>query len=474
MGIFTRAVRNLSRRKIRAMLVVIALGFCMAIMIALPAGIAANQAAAEKLTGDLGNTIAQTQSIINRTMTQIDVSLTPTMSQGPSVSSGPSGSSGGPTISGPGPAYGGGQFGGGSAKPMNASLYDDIANVSNVAAVAPILQVVEGHNVTTHPSMIINGVQTETGESFNVTVPDYIIYGIPLDSTLIDSYPILPTNITEGRNLLPGETGKVVLSENSSAYFGKGVGDTVSILGTDFEVVGIYGSTGVADKQLAYMNIADAQAVTNSTGIVTSLKVFAANSDVVSSVANDISALHPDLNVNTAQERLSQLQQMQSIYNSQLENAQTTMNQTQTQANGETLIAVSATSVIVLFVMLYTVRERTKEIGTLKAMGASNRTVMSQFLLEGIFLSFTAGIVGIAIGTVASPFLSSILLPAVQTGGIVINAGTSQATTANAYAISPELILIGLGASVLLGVIGSLYPAWRAAKIRPAEAMRYE
>jgi len=184
--------------------------------------------------------------------------------------------------------------------------------------------------------------------------------------------------------------------------------------------------------------------------------------------------LHPDLNVNTAQERLSQLQQMQSIYNSQLENAQTTMNQTQAQANGETLIAVSATSVIVLFVMLYTVRERTKEIGTLKAMGASNRTVMSQFLLEGIFLSFTAGIVGIAIGTVASPFLSSILLPAVQTGGIVINAGTSQATTANAYAISPELILIGLGASVLLGVIGSLYPAWRAAKIRPAEAMRYE
>jgi putative ABC transport system permease protein len=307
-------------------------------------------------------------------------------------------------------------------------------------------------------------------------VPDYIINGIALDSSVINSYPVLPTNITAGRNLLPGETGKVVLSENSSAYFGKGVGDTVSILGEDFEVVGIYGPTGVADKQLVYMNIADAQAITNSTGIVTSLKVFAKSSDVVSSVANDISALHPELSVNTAQERLSQLQQMQSLYNAQLENAKATMNQTQAQANGETLIAVTATSVIVLFVMLYTVRERTKEIGTLKAIGASNGTVMSQFLVEGILLSLLAGVVGVAIGIVAAPALSSVLLPAVggSSGGVVISTGTNTAATTAAVAVTPELIMIGLAVSVVLGAIGSLYPAWRAAKIRPAEAMRYE
>jgi ABC-type lipoprotein release transport system permease subunit len=448
----------------------------MAIMIALPAGIAANQAAAENLTSNLGDVITQTQSTINQTLTQIECSLTPSMSQGPSISSGPSSSSGGPTVTGPGPAYGGGQFGGGESKPMNASLYSDVARVSNVAAVVPVLQVVEGHNVTEHPSMIINGVATETGESFNVTVPDYIINGIALDSSVINSYPVLPTNITAGRNLLPGETGKVVLSENSSAYFGKGVGDTVSILGEDFEVVGIYGPTGVADKQLVYMNIADAQAITNSTGIVTSLKVFAKSSDVVSSVANDISALHPELSVNTAQERLSQLQQMQSLYNAQLENAKATMNQTQAQANGETLIAVTATSVIVLFVMLYTVRERTKEIGTLKAIGASNGTVMSQFLVEGILLSLLAGVVGVAIGIVAAPALSSVLLPAVggSSGGVVISTGTNTAATTAAVAVTPELIMIGLAVSVVLGAIGSLYPAWRAAKIRPAEAMRYE
>ena len=75
---------------------------------------------------------------------------------------------------------------------------------------------------------------------------------------------------------------------------------------------------------------------------------------------------------------------------------------------------VAATSLIVLFVMLYTVRERTKEIGTLKAIGFSNFTVMSQFMLEGILLSLLAGVVAIVIGTVAAPFLTSVLLPHVS------------------------------------------------------------
>jgi putative ABC transport system permease protein len=127
--------------------------------------------------------------------------------------------------------------------------------------------------------------------------------------------------------------------------------------------------------------------------------------------------------------------------------------------------------------MLYTVRERTKEIGTLKAIGASNAAVMSQFLLEGVLLSVLAGVVAVVIGTVAAPYLSSILLP--NSGNLfghgqmisIINGSTSKTP---AITVSPELMAIGFGASILLGAIGSLYPSWRAAKTRPAEAMRYE
>ncbi|MCW4045894.1 MAG: FtsX-like permease family protein [Candidatus Bathyarchaeota archaeon] len=141
----------------------------------------------------------------------------------------------------------------------------------------------------------------------------------------------------------------------------------------------------------------------------------------------------------------------------------------------EIIVAVAATSLIVLFVMLYTVRERTKEIGTLKAIGFSNWTVMSQFMLEGTLLSAIAGVVGIAIGSVAAPVLSGLLLPAASQGtfGRGFAMGTNTQTTAS-IALTPELVLIALGAAVLLGAVGSLYPAWRASRTRPAEAMRYE
>ena len=135
-------------------------------------------------------------------------------------------------------------------------------------------------------------------------------------------------------------------------------------------------------------------------------------------------------------------------------------------------MVIVATSLIVLFVMLYTVRERTKEIGTFKAIGFSNSTVMGQFMLEGVLLSAIAGVVGIAIGVIAAPTLTSIL----QITPTLSRAAGFQDWTfsGNSVAVSPELILIGFGVAVLLGTLGSLYPAWRAAKIKPAEAMRYE
>ena len=128
------------------------------------------------------------------------------------------------------------------------------------------------------------------------------------------------------------------------------------------------------------------------------------------------------------------------------------MNQTNNQAYAEIILAVAATSLIVLFVMQYTVRERTKEIGTLKAIGFSSGNVMGQFLFEGIMLSLLAALVGVAIGAVAAPFLSKVLLPAgwklpwspqrsrvFSSGGAVSVGGASAVVT-----VSPELMLIAL------------------------------
>jgi putative ABC transport system permease protein len=486
-GIINRAIRNISRRKIRALLVIIALGFSMAIMISIPAGVLANQESANALADNLSNTINQTGESINQTLTQIDCSLASdfagfgfgaiNMSDTSGFTPGqfnqgtiPSGSGGfDPSQFGGGDRpgrFGGGSFGGGEANPMNESLYTDISSIDGVAAVAPILQASEGQNVTTE----------FMGRSFTRLVPDYVIEGLPLTSDLVDSYPILPSNITSGRNLQAGDNGVVVLSENNSAFFSAGVGDTITILDQSFTVIGIHGTSGVSDLTTLYMNLSDAQAVTNNTGYITSIRVFAQSSDAVTAVASSISSLHSELTVTTGQERLTQLQAVQSTYDAALENAQASIGQTQTVAFEEIIVVVAATSLIVLFVMLYTVRERTKEIGTLKAIGFSNSTVMGQFMLEGVMLSVIAGVVGIAIGVVAAPALSSLLLPSVNlfggTGGATFVRAGGVATAA--ASVNLELVLIAFGASILLGALGSLYPAWRAAKIRPAEAMKYE
>jgi putative ABC transport system permease protein len=459
------------------LLVIIALGFCMAIMVSIPAGITSNQASTETLTQNLSNTITQTEATINQTLTQIDCTLTPSFegfgfappdngdfnftrpNGGPGFNPGEFG--GGFT---PG-QFGGGAFGRGGTTAMNETLYDDISSIEGVAAVAPSLQASEGTEQTIE----------RFGRSFTLLVPEYIIEGIPLTSSLMDNYPVLPMNITAGRNLQAGDSEVVLLSENNTAFFGAGVGDTIEILGQTFEVIGIHGSTGVEDATTLYMNLSDAQSVTSNTGYITGLTVFADNSDVVSDVATAISSLHPELSVITGQQRLDQLEAMRTSYETALENAESTVAQTQGVAVQEIFVAVAATSLIVLFVMLYTVRERTKEIGTLKAIGFSNWTVMSQFMLEGVILSLIAGVVGIAIASVAAPALSGLLLPAVGQGAFgsrFLSAANSGATSA--VTLTPELVLMALGGAVLLGTLGSLYPAWKASRTRPAEAMRYE
>ena len=448
----------------------------MAIMISIPAGITANQTSTEALTQNLSNTITQTESTINQTLTQIECTLSSSFEgfgfeppvrndSGLMPPDGDSGFTPGQFGGGVRPGqFGGGAFGGRGNTAMNETLYEDLSSIEGVAAVATSLQASEG----TEEEMEM------MGQSFTRLVVDYVIEGVPLTSNLVDNYPILPTNITEGRNLQAGDSGVVLLSENNTAFFEAGVGDTIEILDQSFEVIGVYGSSGVEDITTLYMNLSDAQSVTNNTGYITSITVFADSSDVVSTVASDISSLHPELTIVTGQQRLDQLETLRDTYEVQLENAEASLAQTQAVAVQEIVIAVAATSLIVLFVMLYTVRERTKEIGTLKAIGFSNLNIMSQFMLEGVMLSLIAGVVGVVIGVFAAPALSGLLLPAVNAGfpGAFSRAAGTVSTVSGI--VTPELILLALGGAVLLGVLGTLYPAWRASRTSPMEALRYE
>ena len=234
-------------------------------MISIPAGVLANQKTANTAASNLSNVISQTGATINQTLTQIDCSLASSLfrfrfhatkrhfwqwrlyaHQAARFGSGgfTPRQFGGGTVGG---QFGGGAFSGGESSPMNESLYTDInSTISGVAAVEPTLQASEGTNVTSTVSF--NGY-TRTITTLDVT---YTIEGIPLTSDLVNNYPILPTNITAGRNLQAGDSGVVLLSENNSAYFGAGVGDTVTILGQSFTVVGIYSPSSVSEPNIIH------------------------------------------------------------------------------------------------------------------------------------------------------------------------------------------------------------------------------
>jgi putative ABC transport system permease protein len=443
--------------------VVIALGFSMAIMISIPAGIVANQESTQSLTENYNSTLSSMQEEINKTATLIECRT----SSGQGMPSGaPSGDPSGM------PPFGSEQ----EEVFVNETVVDEIRSIEGVKDVVEFLE--ESSNETMSET-----ISTPRG-NFTTSRPLYTITGVSLNSSFIDSYSILPTGITSGRNLTEADSGVVLMSSNLTDYLGIEVGDEVEIYGESFTVVGIYEPTtqGRFETRIVYMNISDAQRITGNTGNVSRLDVYAENASDVDGIADVIEAAYTDLYVTTYKDRLANIERMQEMYTETLSNAQSTLAQTQTTATQVIIIAIAATSLIVLFVMLYTVRERTKEIGTLKAIGFSNWNVMSQFMLEGILISLMAGAVGIAIGSVAAPTLTSLLLPHVSIFGTqgptrsfpgLVNPGATASQVAT-VTLDPQWMLLAFGVAVLLGALGSLYPAWRASRTSPMEALKYE
>ena len=108
----------------------------------------------------------------------------------------------------------------------------------------------------------------------------------------------------------------------------------------------------------------------------------------------------------------------------------------------------------IMNIMLVTVTERTREIGLRKALGAKKKTIITQFLIESILLTFIGGVIGMIFGITASFLISKIMNLA--------------------YVISLSSIALAMGVSSLIGIIFGLYPARKAANLQPIEALRYE
>jgi len=229
----------------------------------------------------------------------------------------------------------------------------------------------------------------------------------------------------------------------------------IRIQGTQFKIIGVTkvkGGSGFQNPDdMIYIPLTTAQRYFSGDQYVSSISVSAQSSQVMTELQTNItSTLLLEHNISDP---------TQADFN--------TMNQTDIIATASSitgtlttlLAAIAGISLVVggigiMNMMLTTVTERTREIGLRKAIGAKRRDINRQFLIEAVILTFIGGLIGIILGWGIAFFINFF--------------GILQAV------VSIKSVLLAFGVSALIGIIFGYYPAQRASKLNPIEALRYE
>ncbi len=139
---------------------------------------------------------------------------------------------------------------------------------------------------------------------------------------------------------------------------------------------------------------------------------------------------------------------------------------------GIAAISLIVAGVGIMNIMIVSLMERTREIGILKALGMKSRTVLAVFISEAVIVGLLGAIIGVGLGW----FIANVAARIFTGGGFA--AATGQRVTQGGFVInpvlSPEVMLGALGFGIAVSVVFAIYPAWRASKLKPVDALRYE
>ncbi len=233
------------------------------------------------------------------------------------------------------------------------------------------------------------------------------------------------------------------------------IGETITIKSRSFRVIGVTkekGSTSFSNPdETVYIPVTTGMKVLLGQDYVHAISLEAQSSEKVDQTVEEVQTFlldeHKiedpalaDFTIRSSKEALSTLGAITGVLTGMLA--------------GIAAISLVVGGIGIMNIMLVTVTERTREIGLLKAIGAKQKDILTQFLIESVVLTISGGIVGILVG-VSLAFLITLFAPI-------------------PFILDPMSILIAVGVSTVVGLIFGIYPARRAAKLSPIEALRHE
>ena len=347
---------------------------------------------------------------------------------------------------GPDGASGGGAPGGqGGQQLINQTKVSEIQQISGVGTAAGVLRTNVDLNDTSSSSSTNSTTTTSTSGSSTGNTGQgqgnfqmmYSVIGIENSNLGLDD--IVITNGTAFSN-----DNQVIIGEMAAKSLNKTVGDTITLSNQTFTITGIYETGNFQDDRGIVMSLGKLQSLTGNTDQVSLILVKAANGTSATSLADTIESKYPnELSTSTS---LSGMERM----NNGLEIIES-------GAWAVTLLALLIGGIVVVVTMVKSVVERTREIGVLKAVGWTNKRILTMIIGESVVLSLLAAVVGIIVGVGVVEIISSAhLIMGVEP------------------AFSAGLFLEALAVAIFLGIVGGIYPAYRASKLSPTEALRYE